>query len=80
MVTENCRLAEVTEAAERMGGHSAALARKQNFNHKRTQVFEEEKHRGNTFCGFSLFASVLSVVRILSLSCRLNPASSPPAH
>jgi hypothetical protein len=31
IVTENGRLAEVTEAAERMGSHSAALARKQNL-------------------------------------------------
>jgi len=72
MVTENGRLAEVTEAAERMGIIPPLLARRQNLQPHRDAGFHRGKARRRTgqhfLCGFSLCASVLAVVRILPLS------------
>jgi len=64
MVTENGRLAEVTEAAERMGDHSAALARRQNLQPQRTRGFTEGKNRG-------VLGNIFSVVFICVPLCSL---------
>jgi hypothetical protein len=71
-VTENGRLAEVTEAAERMGDHSAALARKQDLYHRGRRVPQRrstEAYWAILSLWFSLCASVLSVLRILPFRC-----------
>jgi hypothetical protein len=81
MVTENGRLEEVTEAAERMGLFRCTLEKGNPFNHGSTGVHTGEKHRGlitdADFCGFS------SVKLCALCGCffgRLNPASSPPVR
>jgi hypothetical protein len=69
MVTDNCGLAEVTKAAERM---VRAFPKTQKPLPQRAQRHTKEQHRGvlgnALLYGFPLCAYVLSVVRILTLS------------
>ena len=64
MVTENGRLAEVTEAAERMGIIPPLSREGKIFNHTGTQGFTEGKHRG-------VLGNIFSVVFLCVPLCSL---------